>query len=125
MNFGTTSDQVVSCGIYYEQSDRENGALRIIPRSHLAGTLVDHVPGTGDYSIGHWADVDDTDAIDLECPAGTVFLFSANLLHAAPRNESGRSRYSTAWHYVPGPVIEPKFPKGSYLDLYVMKAPDA
>ncbi|MBM3277925.1 MAG: phytanoyl-CoA dioxygenase family protein [Candidatus Handelsmanbacteria bacterium] len=33
--FATISAQVLSCGIYLEEADRDNGCLRVVPRSHL------------------------------------------------------------------------------------------
>ena len=33
--FGTDSERVVSCGVYLEDTDRSNGCLKLMPRSHL------------------------------------------------------------------------------------------
>src|SRR5438552_12262723 len=78
--FGTNSDRVVSCAIYLEETDRENGCLSVVPRSHRTGELVGHQAGAGIYAHGAWTDVDERQPVDVICPPGTVVPFSANLL---------------------------------------------
>ena len=116
--FGTNSGQVLSCGIYLERSDRSNGCLQLIPRSHRSGQLAEHMAGQGTFAHGSWTEVDKTRAIDVVCPGGTVVLFSANLLHGASTNTSDRSRYSTAWHYIPAELDLEMFPFGEYEDRH-------
>ncbi|MEM7031395.1 MAG: phytanoyl-CoA dioxygenase family protein [Chloroflexota bacterium] len=118
--FGTASSHVVSCGIYLEETDETNGCLRLIPGSHLSGELVDHNFGQGTFAHGNWAQVDESQALSVECPGGTVVLFSANLLHGATTNKSDRSRYSTAWHYIPADLDLAQFPFGKYKDRHAM-----
>jgi ectoine hydroxylase-related dioxygenase (phytanoyl-CoA dioxygenase family) len=115
--FDTQSEEIVTCGIYLHDSDKQNGCLRIVPRSHHAGML-EHTSNAGTY--GSWIEMDDSDAIDLEVPGGTVVLFSANLLHGANKNVSDRPRYSTAWHYVPASLDLQQFPRGVYEDRHVV-----
>src|SRR5262249_34202824 len=100
--FGTNSDRVVSCAIYLEETDRENGCLQVVPGSHGSGDLVEHQSGTGIYAHGAWTEVREDQAVDVICPPGTAVLFSANLLHGARPNLSSRTSYRTAWHYIPG-----------------------
>jgi ectoine hydroxylase-related dioxygenase (phytanoyl-CoA dioxygenase family) len=52
--------------------------------------------------------------------AGTVAVFSANLMHGAYDNNSERSRYSTAWHYIPGELQLEQFPRGGYEDRHIV-----
>lgn len=117
--FGTNSDRVVSCGIYLEDADRSNGCLRLLPGTHLHGELVEHSAGQGKMAHGRWTEVNEAEAHFVECPAGTVVLFSANLLHGAGTNDSNRSRYSTAWHYIPADMELEKIPFG-HEDRYDM-----
>jgi hypothetical protein len=116
--FGTESDQVISCGIYLQDTDRDNGCLRVVPASHLEGGIVEHehTPGTH----GSWTRVNEAKAVDLPLPAGSVVIFSANLLHGAADNFSQRTRYSTAWHYVPGALELERFPRGGYDDRHTV-----
>ena len=119
--FGTNSERVVSCAIYMEATDRENGCLQVLPRSHLGGKLVAHQAGKGEWAHGQWAQVAESDAIDVVCSAGTVVLFSANLLHGARPNVSDRSSYRTAWHYIPGDLNLEQFPRGGYRDRHILR----
>lgn len=120
--FGTRSDRVVSCAIYFHDTDAANGCLRVAPGTHRAGELVQHQRGDGIYSHGAWTPVADTDAVDVVCPAGTVVLFSANLLHGARPNCSGRPSYRTAWHYIPADLDLELFRRGQYEDRHWLGA---
>mgnify|MGYP002640813779 CR=1 FL=1 len=118
--FGTESDRVISCGIYLQDSDLANGCLRIVPRSHLSGSIAAHRHEPGMH--GSWTVVDEAAAIDVEVPGGSVVLFSANLLHGTADNDDpARTRYSTAWHYVPGDLDLERFPRGGYDDRFTVR----
>ncbi|MBI5094018.1 MAG: phytanoyl-CoA dioxygenase family protein [Candidatus Hydrogenedentes bacterium] len=115
--FSSESEQIVTCGIYLQDTDRENGCLKVIPRSHTRGRFT-HNPNPATY--GSWVDVDESEAVNLVIPGGTVILFSANLLHGANPNVSNRTRYSTAWHYLPGDMVLPPFNRGEYPDRHIV-----
>jgi ectoine hydroxylase-related dioxygenase (phytanoyl-CoA dioxygenase family) len=117
--FGTLSDQVISCGIYLQDADAENGCLQVVPGSQRAGQIVEHQRDTRTH--GSWTQVDETQAVTLAVPAGTVVLFSANLLHGASDNTSTRTRYSTAWHYIPADLDLENFPRDSYEDRHTIR----
>ena len=117
--FGTNSKRIVSCAIYLEDANRENGCLRIVPKSHLSQTIAAHEKDP--FTYGSWAEVDESEAIDLELRGGTVVLFSANLLHGAYDNRSNRTRFGTAWHYVPGDLELERFPRGEYEDRHILR----
>jgi hypothetical protein len=119
--FGTTTDQIVSCAIYLEATDPKNGCLRVMPRSHRTGEIVQHVAGKGKVAHGAWSEVDESKTVDVICSPGTVVLFSANLLHGARPNVSGRSSYRTAWHYLPGGLYLEQFPRGVYKDRHIVR----
>jgi len=120
--FGTHSDRVVSCAIYLDETAQDNGCLQVMPRSHVSGELVQHSSGTGNLAHGEWVEVDERSAVDVVCPAGTVVLFSANLLHGARPNRSGRQSYRTAWHYIPADLDLPMFRRGVYGDRHIISA---
>jgi len=52
--FGTNTSKVVSCAIYLEETDRDNGCLMVLPGSHKTGELVRHESGGGVYAHGQW-----------------------------------------------------------------------
>ena len=57
--------------------------------------------------------------IAVPCTAGTVVLFSANLLHSAlPTKSWSRSRYGLFWHYLPRSLQPSNFKSGEYLDRH-------
>lgn len=114
--FGTDTDRIISCGIYLEDSDKENGCLRVVPGSHRMGEIFDHLRNPSRH--GQWTEVDESKAVDLEVPGGTVAVFSANILHGTHDNFSDRSRYSTAWHYLPRELDPEKFIRGKYNDRH-------
>lgn len=120
--FGTDSDRVLSCAIYLHDTDTGNGCLRVLPGSHRQARP-EHTPGQGSMAHGHWADVDESRAVDVVCPAGTVVLFSANLLHGARPNASGRASFRTAWHYLPADLALAQFPRGGYRDRHILREP--
>jgi len=124
--FGTDSSKIVSCAIYLEKTDKENGCLRVIPGTHISQTISPHQPGVGEWANGEWVKVDETKAVDIECSAGTVVLFSALLLHGARQNISQhRTRYSCFWHYIPAELDFTwrgiKFSRGVYQDRHLIR----
>jgi phytanoyl-CoA hydroxylase len=119
--FGTNSERVVSCAIYLEDTDRQSGCLQVVPGSHRSGALREHTSGQGAWAHGAWAKVEESQAVDILCPAGTVALFSANLLHGALPNLSDHSSYRTAWHYIPGDLNLERFPRGGYRDRHILR----
>ena len=121
--FDSKSDQIISCGIYLEDADRSNGCLRVVPGSHKQGIAEHDRSGPVDGK-GYRAEIDESKAVDVVCPGGTVVLFSVNLMHGTNDNESdessGRSCYSTAWHYLKPDMDLPPYSGGSYADWHVL-----
>ena len=108
--FGTgPSQQIISCAVYIEKTNVENGCLRLIPGSHADCVEYPHTQGHGKWTQGEWVDVESNEDLksrikEVICPRpGTVLLFDARLLHAANENiSSDRTRWSFFAHYVPG-----------------------
>jgi len=116
--FGTSQEQIVSCAIYLEDTDRKNGCLRLIPKSHLPQAIRPHQRMLNGH--GSFTEVDETLAVDLEIAAGTAVLFSPNLLHGTHDNRSQRSRYTVVWHYIPADFGIERFPKSGEGDRHVV-----
>ena len=117
--FGTISDHILSCATYLEDSDEGNGCLQVVPGSHRSGEIAEHERRLNAH--GSWTRVDKAKAVSVVVPAGSFVVFSANLLHGALDNVSDRSRYSTAWHYVPAGFVSDKFVKGEYEDRHTVR----
>ena len=118
--FGTNSRRILSCGVYLQEADRRNGCLRVVPGSHHDAVIVDHQREQGMH--GSWTQVEESRAVDVAVAAGTVVLFSANLLHGTADNDDPRrTRYSTAWHYVPGGLDLERFRPGEYEDRWTVR----
>ena len=86
----------ISCAIYLEQTTKENGCLRLIPKSkdptrNGHGVLywkndgiIPHTRGTGQWAHGDWiVDCPDTEAIDVEIQKGLVVVFDPRIVHSA------------------------------------------
>ena len=71
--FGTNQEKIVSCAIYMQDTDRGNGCLRVIPKSHQSQNIRQHQPMTNGQS--QHTKVDETKSIDVEVPAGTAIIF--------------------------------------------------
>ena len=118
--FRTNSSEIISCGIYLQDADEENGCLQVIPGSHSKAQILEHAPESGRH--GSWTNVNQGLRKVLPVPGGSVVLFSSNLLHGAVDNTSStRTRYSTAWHYIPGNLSLEKFPRGVYKDRHTVR----
>jgi len=120
--FGTASPKIISCGLYLEDTDQENGCLQVVPGSHTRD--FEHLPGSGLHAQGEWATPGDGDKIvDVVVPAGSVVLFNSRLLHGARQNQHGsRTRYSLFGHYVPSDLNfawrGADFSHGTYADRH-------
>ncbi len=77
----------------------ENGCLWIIPGSHRGGLLKHDQPGQKSDSR-QVKDVDETNAIALEMPAGSVLWFHSNLLHKSIANKTTGFRRCYVTHYL-------------------------
>ncbi len=117
--FGTDTDRIISCGIYLEPTDAANGCLRVVPGSHKDGAIREHKPIPTRH--GSWTEVDESAAVDIVCPGGTAVFFSANLLHGAYDNRTAdRTRYSTAWHYLPADLALKGFERAGDPDRHAI-----
>ena len=116
--FNTNQERIISCAIYMQDTDRTNGCLRVIPKSHLSQNIHQHQLMSNGH--GSHTDVDEKKAIDIEVPAGTAVIFSPNLLHGTHDNHSQRSRYSVIWHYIPTDFSISRFPKSGEGDRHAI-----
>lgn len=84
-----TNTDLVTALIFFDDSTRANGCLRVIPRSHRRGLLSHDVGG---FFRGKVQGVDETQAVSIMVPAGSVLFLHCLTLHASARNESSLPR---------------------------------
>ncbi len=87
-----TNTDLITCLIYLDNSDKNNGCLQVIPGSHKSG-LYDHY--IGDYFRGKVLPEKlptKNATIDLEAPAGSVVFTHCLTLHKSEANLSDQPR---------------------------------
>jgi ectoine hydroxylase-related dioxygenase (phytanoyl-CoA dioxygenase family) len=88
-----------------EESSAENGCLRVIPRSHSAMQLHEHLhEDRSDLTLNQRlaADAfDESSAVDLELQSGQMSLHDVYMVHGAKANRSNRRRTGVALRYMP------------------------
>lgn len=96
--------QMVSAWIALEPVDRENGAMRVIPRSHHDG-LRPHRRRRDIRNLvilgEHIEQVDEDAAVDVALRPGEMSLHHLHVVHGSPPNISERSRVGYVVRYFP------------------------
>ena len=90
-----------------EPSTVENGCLRVIPRSHAARRLHDHLhEDRADLTLNQrLAEVDEAAAVDIELEPGQMSLHDVYMIHGARANTSGKRRTGAALRYMPSTSV--------------------
>jgi hypothetical protein len=90
-----------------EASTRENGCLRVIPRSHAERRLHEHLhEERTDLTLNQrMAEVDERAAIDIELEPGQMSLHDVYMIHGARANTSGLRRTGAALRYMPATSV--------------------
>ena len=88
---GADAQDVVTAILFLDDAVEENGALRVLPGSHLSGP-VRRDPADPTGFLTDPAAVDGEREIILELPAGSVVWFGAFLVHRSSPNRSDRHR---------------------------------
>ena len=90
-----------------EPSTRENGCLRVIPRSHAERRLHEHLhEDRTDLTLNQrMADVDEDAAVDIELEPGQMSLHDVYMIHGARANTSGKRRTGAALRYMPSTSV--------------------
>ena len=99
--FGGDPNTIISCALYFQDTSKENGCLRIIPESHNIGIvrhdLSSHIEGI------RWIDekiLNPNVILDLELDAPYAVFFNINMIHGCYPNTSNGTRFSLAWEYI-------------------------
>jgi len=92
-----------------EASTKENGCLRVIPRSHAARTLHAHLhEERNDLTLSQRLAegiFDESQAADLELQPGEMSLHDVYMIHGAAANRSRRRRTGVALRYMPATSV--------------------
>ena len=90
-----------------EASKKDNGCLRVIPRSHAARRLHEHLhEERTDLTLNQrLAEVDEGEAVDIELEPGEMSLHDVYMIHGARANTSGRRRTGVALRYMPATSV--------------------
>jgi len=90
-----------------EPSTRENGCLRVIPRSHAERRLHEHLhEERTDLTLNQrMGEVDESAAIDIELEPGQMSLHDVYMIHGARPNTSGQRRTGAALRYMPSSSV--------------------
>jgi ectoine hydroxylase-related dioxygenase (phytanoyl-CoA dioxygenase family) len=101
-------DRIVTLWLALENpSNRENGCMRVIPGSHLAGGFSENYVAT-DMSVQTFhaeiAEVDEDKAVDFELQRGEFSLHDGRIVHGAKPNTSAIRRTGYTMRYFPSSV---------------------
>ena len=99
--------RTVTAWLAIDDSDTQNGAMRVIPSTHRMGAFTTRVSTDGERNV-----LDDVvpdaqkygEPVDLELKAGQVSLHSDMLLHGSRPNRSDRRRCGLTLRYCPPDV---------------------
>jgi len=96
----------VNCDVFVNGAKKENGCLRIVPRSHKRG-IFEHTKTT--HWPFNWLNLNPkVEIIDVEIDEPFAVFFHPNIIHGCYRNTSRDFRYSVAWEYMKWPYLPPR-----------------
>ena len=103
--WGLEPADIVTAWVALSDSTIENGAMRVIPGSHLQEQFPHRDTFAPDNLLSRgqeiMVDVDDRQAVTLELAAGEMSLHHVRLIHGSEPNPSGQRRIGFAIRYIP------------------------
>ena len=91
---------LVSCWMTLDDVNVENGAMHLLPGSHL--TPVGHERSAQTSALLDYGDqVDQAQAAIVDLPAGGALFHHCQTLHYTPPNQTGRQRRAFVIHFMP------------------------
>ena len=88
---------LVSCWLTLDDVDRDNGAMQVIPASHLTPARHDR---NDDKRLELKLDIDESQAVSIDLPAGGCMFHHCQTLHHTRPNETERQRRAFAIHFM-------------------------
>ena len=106
--WGLSSPDVVTAWVALTQSNQENGAMAVIPGTHL----MDQVPHKDTFDNNNLlsrgqevaVEIDPARAVRLDLQPGEISLHHVRLVHGSPPNPSADRRIGFAIRYIPTSV---------------------
>jgi ectoine hydroxylase-related dioxygenase (phytanoyl-CoA dioxygenase family) len=88
---GTRAEDVVTAIVFLDDATEDNGAVRVLPGSHLNGPAP-RDPTDPTHFLTDPARLDTSREVLVEVPAGSVLWFGAFLVHRSSPNATGQHR---------------------------------
>jgi ectoine hydroxylase-related dioxygenase (phytanoyl-CoA dioxygenase family) len=103
--WGLDRPDVVTAWVAFTPATRDNGAMTMIPGSHL----LDQIPHRDTFAENNlltrgqevMVDVDETKGVTIELRPGEISLHHVRIVHGSPPNPSGDRRIGYAIRYIP------------------------
>lgn len=103
--WGLEPPDIVTAWVAISESTLENGAMRVIPDSHIGEQMAHRDTFARDNLLSRGqeiaVDVDDSTAVDLVLQPGEMSLHHVRLIHGSEPNPSARRRIGFAIRYLP------------------------
>ncbi len=99
--FNGNPSEIISCAVYLEDTNKDNGCLRIAKGSHNDG-IFEHNVDSGMQGI-KWINestINKFEIVDIVEEAPFAVFFNINSVHGCYENKSDRTRFSLAWEYI-------------------------
>ncbi|MEJ5977747.1 phytanoyl-CoA dioxygenase family protein [Novosphingobium sp. PS1R-30] len=94
----------LTCWCTLDDATLDNGTVRVVPGTHRGGVLShERLAGSNDLALK----VDESQAVALEVPAGSIVAFSSRTLHATGSNRTDRPRRVYLAQYTPEVMLNP------------------
>ena len=108
--WGLSRPDVVTAWVALTPSNKANGAMGFIPKTHTA----DQIPHRDTFAKNNLltrgqeiaVDVDDSQAVTIELEPGEISLHHVRLVHGSPANPSNDRRIGFAMRYIPTSVAQ-------------------
>ena len=121
-------DRIVTIWLALENpSTTENGCMRVIPGSHLAGGFSDnYVPTDMTEKTFHAeiAEVDESQAVDFELQRGEFSMHDGRIVHGAKPNHSPVRRTGYTMRYFPSSVKMLEVPQNEGWTIWLARGRD-
>jgi phytanoyl-CoA hydroxylase len=91
---------LISCWMTFDDAVKENGAMQMIPGSHLKPIWHETAEST-DALLDTGAHVDESQAVTVDLPAGGIMFHHCQTLHYTQPNMTDRQRRAFAIHFMP------------------------